>query len=489
MKTFAPQPGPQTLFCACPADIAIYGGSAGGGKTFCLLLDQLRGITDPLWNPVIFRRTYKQITAPQGLWDKACELYPLVGGRMRQSQMDCVFPSGARITFSHMEHEQSKIAWQGTELPLISWDELTHFSSGQFWYLVSRMRSMGKIEPYMRATCNPQPGSWVAELLDWWIDPLLGTPIPERGGKLRWFTRMPDDSIEWGDSPDDLPKGVMKPLSFTFIPATLQDNPALLEKDPYYADRLRALPRVEREALLGGNWHAQTGGVFDRDWFRQYDVLPTGELQWSYAGDVITATPSTLRRFATLDTAGTSKDRAEEASGKEPSWTVCCVWDYYRPRHTLLLRNVLRIQEEWANMVTRVTGFLEANEVPIVAIENAHFGPALKSHIKGRQAVLVGPKIPGMAENHRGAKLERAVASGAINRIEDGQVLIPNYERYHKEYAWLKPWLVEHTAWQGHPNEVADQIDNTSYACYYSKQMQATPWGGIIQQSHGRMKR
>ena len=488
MVTYSPQPGPQTTFCACPADIAIYGGSAGGGKTFCVLLDALRGIGDPYWSPVIFRRTYKQITAPQGLWDKACELYPLVGGRMRQSQMDCVFPSGARISFSHMEHEQSKIAWQGTELPLICWDELTHFTAGQFWYLVSRMRSMGTIEPYMRATCNPDPGSWVAGLLDWWIDPLLGTPIPERGGKLRWFTRMPDDSIEWADSPEGLPKGQMKPMSFTFIPATLQDNPALLAKDPNYADRLRALPRAEREALLGGNWHSQTGGVFDRDWFRGYDILPSGELQWLMAGDVVTAVPSMLRRFATVDTAGSSRERAEESAGKAPSWTVCAVWDYYRPRHTLAIRNVLRIQEEWAAMKTRVTGFLESNEVPIVVIENAHFGPALKSQIKGRKVVMVGPKIPGMAESHRGAKLERAVASGCINRLEDGQLLMPNYERYHKEFAWLKPWLVEHTAWQGRPDEVADQIDNTSYACYYSKQMQATPWGGVIQQSHGSSK-
>jgi hypothetical protein len=488
VRTIGPQPGPQTQFCSCPADIAIYGGSAGGGKTFCLLLDATRGIYDPLWNPVLFRRTYKQITAPQGLWDKACELYPLLGGRMRQASMDCVFPSGARISFSHMEHEQSKIQWQGTELPFIGWDELTHFSAGQFWYLVSRMRSLGKIEPYMRGTCNPQPGSWVAELLEWWIDPIAGTPIPERAGALRWFCRMPDDSIAWADKPDELPPVSTKPMSFTFVPATLADNPALLAKDPYYADRLRSLPRAERESLLGGNWLSQTGGVFDRDWFKTYSVLPDGALQWIHGGDVVNAPSSALRRFATIDTAGTSKDRAEKAAGKQPSWSVCCIWDYYRPRHTLLLRNVLRIQAEWSELEDRFPNFIAANEVPLVVIENAHFGPVMAKSIKGRKVILVGPKIPGMAENHRGAKLERAVASGCINRIEDGLLRIPDYQPHHADYAWLKAWLSEHLAWQGLPDEVADQIDNTSYACYYSKQMQATPWGGIIQQSHGRTR-
>jgi hypothetical protein len=478
-----PQAGPQEAFLRTSADIAIYGGSAGGGKTYALLLDALRGIKESTWKPVIFRRTYPQITGSNGLWDKATELYPLVGGTLRQSQMDVRFPSGSYIKFTHMEHDLDKLQWQGTEVPLIAWDELTHFLPTQFWYLVSRMRSMGSIRPYMRATCNPEPGSWVLGLIDWWIDPLLGTPIPERAGVIRWFVRQPDDSLAWADTREELLSrdAACKPISFTFIPATLKDNPALLAKDPTYADRLRSLPRAERESLLGGNWLSQAAGVFDRDWWKTYKALEDGSIQWLFHGEVIEAPKPQLRRFAVIDTAGTSKERAEVKRGKEPSWSVCSVWDYYRPKHTLFTRSVLRIQEEYPRMRERFSDFIASMNVPITLIENAHFGPALAKEIRGTKVRLVGPLIPGMAESHRGAKLERAVAAGAIDRVEDGLVRLPETPE-----PWVKQWLIEHNAWQGRPDEPADQIDNNSYACWYAKELQSAQWGGVVTGRHGQ---
>jgi hypothetical protein len=477
-----PQEGPQESILRTNADIAIYGGAAGGGKTYALLLDALRGIDEREWSPVLFRRTYKQITAAQGLWDKACELYPMFGGRMRQASMDAVFPSGCRIMFSHMENEADKLNWQGTAIALIGWDELTHFSEGQFWYLVSRARSTGSIEPYVRATCNPEPGSWVAKMLEWWIDPMAGTPIPERAGKIRWMVRGGDDQLVWADTREELSGYEGKPLSFTFIPATLADNPALLERDPDYANRLRALPRAERESLLGGNWLFQAAGVFDREWFKTYTVLPDGGLQWLHHGEVCEAAKHQLRRFAVIDTAGTSRDRADQDRGKPASWSVCEVWDYYRPRHTLFLRSICRIQVEWPDLKSRFNDHMESMDVPIAYIENAHFGPALAKEIKGRKTRLIGPKLPGMAESHRGAKLERAVAAGAISRVEDGLVRVPD-----SMDLWVRTYIGEHSAWQGRPDEVADQIDGTSYACFVSKELQAAQWGGVVVGRHGSL--
>ncbi len=477
-----PQPGPQTDYASCPADIAIYGGSAGGGKTYALLLDGGRGIGHRSWKPVIFRRTCPQITAANGLWDKACEIYPRLGATMRQSTLEAMWPSGAVVKFAHMQHEMDMLQWQGTEIPLIAFDEVTHFTEKQFWYLVSRSRSMGPIRPYIRATCNPDPSSWVLKLIEWWIDPILGTAIPERAGIVRWFVRDKDDQLVWGDTRAELlPLDLGRPLSITFIPAKLTDNPALMSNDPHYADKLRALPRAEREALLGGNWLSQASGVFDRDWWKTYTALPGGNIQCLIGGDVLNIPTTALRRFAIIDTAGTSKERAEEARGKEPSWSVCSVWDYYRPRHLLLARNVLRIRAEWPELKQRMGDFLQWNRVPTALIENAHFGPALAKEIQGRKVKLIGPKISGMAENHRGAKLERAVAAGAISRVEDGLVLLPD-----DDPPWVRPFLVEHNAWQGRPNETADQIDNTSYACYWSKQLQSAQWGGTINGKHGK---
>ena len=67
----APQKGPQEMFLATSADICIYGGAAGGGKTFGLLLEPLRYMNNPDYNATIFRRDYTQVTSPGGLWDSS----------------------------------------------------------------------------------------------------------------------------------------------------------------------------------------------------------------------------------------------------------------------------------------------------------------------------------------------------------------------------------------------------------------------------------
>lgn len=280
-----PQRGPQELFLASPADIVIYGGSAGGGKTWGLTAEPLRHIHNPDFRAVIFRRTYPQIMNPGGLQDEASSLYPLLRGHATQpaSGVTWTFPLGAVIRFAHLQHDQTVRNWQGSQIPLIGFDELTHFSAAQFWYMFSRNRSLSGIQPYIRAATNPEPG-WVADLIDWWIGD-DGYAIPERSGVIRWFVRYHEE-IVWAKDPDDLTRryrGVM-PKSLTFIPARLQDNPILMEKDPGYLANLLSLPLVERERLLGGdngkrggNWKIQPSGgkVFNRSW---YQVVPLSEV-------------------------------------------------------------------------------------------------------------------------------------------------------------------------------------------------------------------
>src|SRR5436305_14925946 len=72
----------------------------------------------------------------------------------------------------------------------VCFDELTHFTAHQFFYMVSRNRSTCGVRPYIRATCNPDADSWVADFLAWWIDPQTGLPIPERAGVLRYYIRV-----------------------------------------------------------------------------------------------------------------------------------------------------------------------------------------------------------------------------------------------------------------------------------------------------------
>lgn len=301
-QTIMPQPGPQLQFLSTPADIAIYGGSAGGGKTWALLLEDLRHIGNPGFGSVTFRRSTVQIRNEGGLWDESANLYPLAGAEPKEHVLTWKWPSGATSSFAHLEHDKTRFNWQGSQIPLIKFDELTHFTPTQFWYMVSRNRSMCGVRPYIRATCNPDADSWVADLIAWWIDQDTGLPIPERSGVLRWFVRVGED-LKWADSPEDLACYTMlndagetvpiPPKSLTFIPAKLTDNKALMAADPGYMASLLALPLVERERLLGGNWKIRpaAGLYFQRSWCRVVDAIPAGTV-WGRGYD-LAATPPT----------------------------------------------------------------------------------------------------------------------------------------------------------------------------------------------------
>lgn len=288
-KVVRPQPGPQEAFLASSADIVVYGGAAGSGKSWGVLLEPLRHVVgNPAFAAVFFRRNLTQIKNPGGLWDASMKLYPLCGAQPVSHVSEWRWPRGGKLKFAHLEYDTTVLDWQGAEIPLIVFDELTHFTQAQFFYMLSRNRSMCGVKPYIRATTNPDADSWVAELISWWIDQETGLPIHERGGVIRWFIRLHDEII-WGDSRDELignygdrdlgindPAQPVQPKSFTFIPAKLDDNPALTKADPGYRANLMAMSRVERERLLYGNWKIRpaAGLLFQRHWCEVVDALP-----------------------------------------------------------------------------------------------------------------------------------------------------------------------------------------------------------------------
>jgi len=289
----APQPGPQTMFLSNNADIAVYGGAAGGGKSYALLLEAARHIDNADYGAVIFRREAIQITNEGGLLDTSFNMYSSVDATLRFSpHRQWVFPSGATVTFSHLHNQSDVNDWQGSQIPMIGYDELTHFTEWQFWYMFSRNRSTCGVRPYIRATCNPDADSWVAELISWWIDQESGYPIPARSGVIRYVVRV-DGQLRWADTAKELlveyPGSI--PKSFTFIAATLADNKILTNSDPNYEANLRMLNRVEQERLLKGNWKIRPvkGSYFPshcvgvlptspadvRVWVRRWDLAAT----------------------------------------------------------------------------------------------------------------------------------------------------------------------------------------------------------------------
>jgi predicted phage terminase large subunit-like protein len=151
--------------------------------------------------------------------------------------------------------------------------------------MLSRNRSTCGVRPRIRATCNPDPDSWVKEFIRWWLDEAGEYPDPAKAGSIRWFIRI-NDEIIWADSPDELyaqygngPE--VQPTSVTFIPAKLDDNKILEQTNPRYRGNLLAMSYVDRMRLLHGNWRvrASAGMVFRREWFPIVDAVPGGWIQ------------------------------------------------------------------------------------------------------------------------------------------------------------------------------------------------------------------
>src|ERR1700751_159635 len=286
--TISAQPGPQTRFLQSSADIVVFGGAAGCGKPFVLIAGALRHFGRVAnFAAVFFRRTTPQITNPGALWDQTMTFCPQLGGTPHVGVHEWRWPNGSKIKFSHLQLRTTVHDWQGAQITLICFDELTHFTAHQFFYMVSRNRSTCGVRPDIRATCNPDADSWVAEFLAWWIDQETGLPIPERAGVLRYFSRV-SEKVVWGDHPEelmqqmklpqDLPAGAAppRPISVTFIPAKVSDNRALLRVNPEYTAWLLSLPLLERERLLSGNWKIRpaAGLYFKREWCTVVDQAP-----------------------------------------------------------------------------------------------------------------------------------------------------------------------------------------------------------------------
>ncbi len=389
-----PQPGPQEAFLATSADIAIYGGAAGGGKSYALLLEPLRHIHVPDFGAVIFRRTLADVTKEGGLWDTSSGLYKLLGATPNVQLKKWLFSSSSRIGFGHLEHEDTKYDWQGAQIALLLFDELTHFSRTQFFYMLSRNRSTCGVRPYVRATCNPDADSWVAEFIAWWIDPDTGYAIPERSGVIRWMLRR-GEAIHWADTKAELLERFPdaedhEPKSVTFIVSSVYDNQILLERDPGYLGNLKALDLVERERLLKGNWKIRpaAGLYFKRHYF-----------------EIVDAAPADARRIRRWDLAAT-----DPKDGAEPDWTVGL--RMARDRHgTCYVEHVERFQASPARVEQAIltTAALDGKDCLIGLPQDP--GQAGKAQVQNLTTMLAGYQV--RSERETGSKIVRASAVSA----------------------------------------------------------------------------
>jgi hypothetical protein len=334
---FAPQPGPQTTFFSTKVDIGIFGGAAGGGKSWALIAEGARHRNNPRYKGVLFRRTSPEITNPGGLWDEAGLMYPLLGGSPNQSRLEYKFPSRAMVKFAHLQHEKHKQGWQGSQVVYQGWDELPHFTESQFWYLSSRQRSLSGIRGYTRGTCNPAPG-WVRDLLAPWVIPgWEGDGFgPAASGEIRHFLRL-DNRITWV-RPGTLDSAGQPAKTLTFIRSSIYDNQILLKSDPAYLSTLLALPDIERKRLLEGDWNVFEGAFFG-EWSEATHVesplselpahwIPHGGIDWGFRAPfaaVLCATDETgcTRVIDCVKRAGlTNEAQAAQVKAMLAKWKV-----------------------------------------------------------------------------------------------------------------------------------------------------------------------
>ena len=249
---FAPNPGPQTEFLAASEREVLYGGSAGGGKSYGLLADPMRYFGNKNFNGIILRRTNDELR--ELIW-KSQEMYPKAypGAKWQEKKSQWVFPSGAKLWMTYLERDEDVLRYQGQAFSYIAFDELTQHSTPFAWnYMRSRLRTTDQDLPlFMRATTNPGgPGHM-------WVKQMFIDPAP--AGK-----KFAATNIETGE---DLvyPEGHAKegqPLFMRrFIPASLKDNPYLMQDGQYEANLL-ALPEMQRRQLLEGDWAVADGAAF-----------------------------------------------------------------------------------------------------------------------------------------------------------------------------------------------------------------------------------
>lgn len=364
---FVPNPGPQAEFWASECREVLYGGQAGGGKSAALVALPLRWAHLPGFLALTLRR---ESTQTEDLVSKSRELYPRAFPGLsptKSPRFRWDFPLGAKVLYGHCKDEDSYSQYDGWEINLVCFDELTHFTERQYKAICARVRSSRPGYPtYIRATTNPGGvgHEWVLRRWGAWLDPDFEAPglppkddrppgPPARPGEVWWVRTDPDGGEEYfRECPPPLLREngtESNALSRTFIPAKLSDNPHLLLNDPSYSDQLDSLDPVRRAQLRDGNWLVKpaAGLYFKRSWCQLVeleDVPPDAELvrYWD--------------RASTDESAGGDPDYTAGvlmARSGHTYWVVNAIWRRMSPgRVDSLIEETARLDhEQWGDVM------------------------------------------------------------------------------------------------------------------------------------------
>ena len=361
---FMPNEGPQTDFLAASEKDVLYGGAAGGGKSFAMLIDPLRYCHFAEHRALILRRSMPEL---REIIDKSRELYPKAfkGAKFKEVEKLWQFPSGAKIEFGFLERDADVYRYQGQAYSWIGFDEITHLPTEFGWnYLASRLRTTNpELPTYLRCTANP--GGVGAH----WV-------------KKRYIEPSPENKTFQGKDG----------LTRKFIPARLQDNPFLAE-DGEYERMLESLPAIQRRQLLEGNWDISEGAAF-AEFDKSIHVIPPFDV------------PTWWERLKGIDYGYASES--------------CCLWGVVDPEDkTLIIYRELYRKGLTGEALADTLTEMEANEVKSISgvLDTAAWA----------RTGYTGPTIGEMLAI-KGHKLRRADKNRIAGKVQIHEYLRPDRE-------------------------------------------------------------
>jgi hypothetical protein len=259
-----PNPGPQTEAYESEADVLGYGGAAGGGKT-----DLILGLAATCHkHSVIFRRVFPNLRA---VIERSREI--LSGeqdhgrDRYNESLHRWALPGGQMLEFEACQYEADKEKQRGRPRDFYAFDEATEFTKSQIMFIIAWLRSTVQGQRCrVVLTFNPptsESGNWITEYFRAWLAYIhpeqFQHPNPARPGELRWFATVNGEEREFPDGAEvEIDGERVRPLSRTFIPARLSDNPYLDQTN--YRAVLQSMPEPFRSQLLNGDFAATAEG-------------------------------------------------------------------------------------------------------------------------------------------------------------------------------------------------------------------------------------
>ncbi len=439
-------------------DVILIGGGAGSGKTYQSILKSLKYIDDKAARIIFMRETMPKITGPGGLFNESYNVYPHFRGQPTKRPPKWTFRIGSSVDFSYIPDNPADV--QGWQLTNAFIDEATEFSLDMILRIYGRIRS-GRFQKKknMTMTCNPDRHHFLFDWVKFSLDD-NGIPLPGTEHKKRWMCNI-GGKIYSSESSEELyeeygkPMGMVLgedfiPMSFRFIPMTINDNPMLLKVDPFYKAKLLQDTPTNQLRYIHGSWTAvpESSSMVSRKNF-----------------DIVEETGPLVAHCRAYDFAGTKPSE----SNPNPDWTVgvrmAKGYDGY-----FYIMDVVRYRENNAEVLNRVveTGKNDPEGQPIVLVQDPN--SAGKAYLEYLIPYLaergLHPCRSGQSSNSNKAQRFKPFASLAGER----KIRLVRGD-------WNETFLAELESFDGinMKNKKDDQVDATATAFNFLCQNSALP--------------